>query len=95
MTFPDLLFMILVVALPIAVSAWLFRREPNDRPFLATYALAVMGSSILFGIVSLVFSVAGVGGLGPFDGMFEVIVSLPVALIVGLTIRRNRNRAAL
>ncbi len=94
MTFPDVIFVALVVGLPLAVSLRLFRHEPPSRPFIATYALAVLGSSILFTLAALAMVIAGVGGLGPFDGMFGFIVSVPIALVVGLIVRR-RTRVAL
>ncbi len=95
MTLPDLIFLALVLGLPIAVSFRLFRNAPNDRPFFATYALAVTGSSILFALAAVALMVSGVGSLGPFEGVFEVIVSVPVAFIVGLIVRRHRPRKAL
>ena len=95
MTFPDLIFLALVVGLPIIVSFRLFQAKPNERPFLATYALAVLGSSLLFAIAAFLLTISGVGGLGPFDGIFEFIISVPVALMTGLIMRRHRRRTAL
>jgi hypothetical protein len=90
-----MIFAVLVLGLPIVISFRLFQTEPSVRPFLATYALAVLGSSLLFTIAAFVLMVIGVGGLGPFDGIFEFIVSVPVALIIGLVVRGRRKRAAL
>ena len=91
MTLYDLIFLALVIGLPIAVSVRLFRNVPSRRPYLATYALAVIGSSILFVVAAFLLMVTGISGLGPFDGIFEFIASVPVALITGLIIRRRRN----
>jgi hypothetical protein len=94
MTLPDLIFLTLVLGLPIAVSFWLFRNEPRGRPFFGTYVLAVIGSSILFTLAAFLLMITGIGGLGMFDGIFGFIVSAPVALVVGLAVRRQRHRAA-
>lgn len=83
-------FLALVLGLPIAVSVQLFRNEPSGRPFLATYALAVIESSTLFIAAAFVLMVTGIDGLGPFDGIFEVMFSVPLVLIVGLIVRRHR-----
>ena len=89
---PSLIFLVLVLVLPIAVSFRLFQKEPVGRPFFATYALAVLGSSLIFAIIAFVLMVSGVGELGPFDGILEALVSIPVALIIGLVVRRQRRR---
>ncbi|MBB3911394.1 hypothetical protein [Sphingomonas desiccabilis] len=95
MTLSDLLFLALVVVLPVLVSVRVFANEPVGRPFLATYMLAVLGSSMLFALSALILSATQVGGVGPFDGFFCLIVSVPVALVVGLLVRRQRRRIAL
>jgi hypothetical protein len=94
-TLSDVLFVALVLGLPIAVSVRLFKREPTGRPFLATYVLAVLGSSLLFSAAAFLLMIVGVGGLGPFDGLLAVIVSVPAALLVGIIVRYQRRRAAL
>ena len=88
----DILFFGLVTWLPILVSVIMFRKEPLDRPFVATFALAVVGSSLAFVAASLVLIVAGVGDLGMFDGVIEFVLSVPIALVAGLTIRAKRAR---
>jgi len=90
MTLSYVIFVVLVFGLPIAVSFRLFRNAPERRPFLATYVLAVMGSTISFGLFALLLTVLQIGGLGPFDGIFAIIVAVPVALIVGLIVRHER-----
>lgn len=95
MTLPDLIFVLLVLGLPIVISIRLFSSAPDERPFFATYLLAVMGSSILFVISSFVLALANIGGLGPFDGIFEFVVSVPITFIVGLIVRHKRRSSAL
>ena len=88
----DVLFLLLFFGLPIAVSLQLFKNEPAGRPFMATYFLAIIGSSIVFVAVALVLNLLGIGMLGPFDGLFVTIASVPIALIVGLNARRQRHQ---
>jgi hypothetical protein len=94
MTIPDLIFLALVLGLPIAVSFRLFRNEPDGRPFVATYVLAVIGSSISFGLIALLLTIFPIGGLGLFDGVFALIASMPIALIIGLIVRHQRKSVA-
>jgi hypothetical protein len=90
----DVIFLMLVIGLPIIVSIRLFHNEPRGRPFFGTYVLAVMGSSFLFALTAFVLALIRIGGLSPFDGFFELIVSVPVALVVGLYVRRQRRSPA-
>jgi hypothetical protein len=85
---------VLVLGLPVAVSFRLFRNEPDGRPFIATYVLAVIGSSVSFGLIALVLTIFQIGGLGPFDGFFALITSVPIALIIGLIVRHQRKSVA-
>jgi len=93
-TLPDLIFLVLVVGLPVVVSFGLFRNEPRGRPFIATYILAMVGSAVLFGLAALLLTLFHIGGLGPFDGFFALVVSVPAALIIGLIVRHQRKSAA-
>jgi hypothetical protein len=94
MTQQDIVFLVLVVGLPTIVAIQLFRNEPVGRPFIATYVLAVIGSSILFMLAALILALAEIGGLGMFDGVFTFIVSVPTALVVGLVVRHRRRKSA-
>ncbi|TXC73601.1 hypothetical protein FSZ31_02325 [Sphingorhabdus soli] len=95
MTLSDLIFLSLVLGLPIIVSLMLFRNEPRGRAFLATWVLAVIGSSFLFVTAAFLLTITEIGGLGMFDGIIEFVVSVPVALFVGLAVRRLRQPADL
>jgi uncharacterized membrane protein len=88
----DAVFLSLVVGLPIVVSVLMFRNEPLDRPFLATFALTVIGSLIGFVVASLALHVLGVSGLEMFDGAIQFVLSLPIALVAGFIVRANRAR---
>jgi CHASE2 domain-containing sensor protein len=88
----DPIFLVMVAGLPIVISVLMFRNEPRERPFFATFALAVIESSITFLIVSLMLFAVGIGGLQMFDGFIEVLLSLPIALVAGITVRAKRAR---
>ena len=87
----DILWLTVVGVLPVIVARRVFTNAPNDRFFVASWALSVLGTLFIMFGVSLGLAVFGLGIFGMFDGIITLPVAIIVSAVVGVAVRRKQH----